>query len=426
MSSGGGQVRRRVIAVATALAPILIVAGTPPSARAVTSEQAVAFLNQQRAANGIPGDLANDTAWADGCAKHNLYSSKTGDWGHSEDSNSPYYTPEGATAAGSAVIATGGGYTSSGKNPWEWAPIHLYAMLAPTNARAGYDAGHGYVCMRVYGEERPAPAAPQLFSYPGPGTTGIYPAETAYEWPYTPQQLVGIPEGQATGTNILLFSAGTRGLEAESFSLRGPDGAVPARMVDETTENEIGNGSWFRGGGVIVPERPLAEHATYTVSVKWRNRGYQSAPEYQPEEAVEEIPFLSQEFNFTTGSMPKELLPEPPMRHPTLRLRQAGSRGGLLRLRLTAAGVLRGHEARLVAYRQERGCGRLFASAAGSCGWRQLSPPKRKSFRLEGVQFLRVREPARWQKVSVKVRVRGFRNGEVPYASVQAKLTIKR
>lgn len=422
-----GPLRLRVIGLVSAAAALLISIGIPASAGAVTSEQAVAFLNQQRAANGLPGDLINDPAWADGCAKHNLYSGKTGDWGHSEDPSSPYYSPEGAAAAGSAVIAMGQGYTSAGKNPWEWAPIHLYAMLTPMDVRAGYDASHGYACMRVYGEERPAPAAPQLFSYPGPGTTGIYPAETAYEWPYTPQQLVGIREGAITGTNILLFSAGTRRLEAESFSLRGPDGAVAARMVDETTENEVGNGSWFRGGGVIVPEQPLAEHATYTVSVKWRNHGFPSAPEYpQQEEAVEEVSYLSQEFSFTTGSMPKELLPEPPMRRPALRLRKAGVRDGRLRLRLTAAGVLRGHEARLVVYRQERGCGDLFASAAGSCGWRQLSRPKRRSIKLQGVQFIRVRPPARWQKVSVKVRVRGFRIGEVPYASVQAKLTVKR
>jgi hypothetical protein len=417
--------RRGLPVLAAALAVTLI--GSPASAGAVTSEQAVAFLNQQRAANGIPGDLLNDPGWADGCAKHNLYSSKTGDWGHSEDPSSPYHTPDGAAAAAAAVIAMGGGYTSAGKNPWEWAPIHLYAMLAPTNARAGYDASYGYACMRVYGEERPAPASPQLYSYPGPGTTGIYPAEEAHEWPYTPQQLVGIPEGAITGTNILLFSAGTRGLEVESFTLRGPDGAVAARMVDATTKNEVGDGSWFRGGGVIVPEQPLAEHTAYTVSVKWRNHGYPSAPEYpQQEEPVEAVSSISQEFSFTTGPMPKELLPEPRMRHPVLRLRRAGGSGGMLRLRLTAARVLQGHEARLFVYRQERGCGRLFASPSGSCGWRQLASPKRKDFKLRGVQFIRVREPDRWQKVSLKVRARGFRVGEIPYASVQAKLTIKR
>ncbi len=410
--------------IAAALAAILLATGKPTPAIAVTSEEAVTFLNQQRGSNGIPGDLVNRPDWADGCAKHNFYSHKTGDWGHTEDSSSPYSTPEGAEAAHAAVIAMGSGYPPSGKNPWEWAPIHLYAMLQPMNASAGYDASYGYVCMRVYGDERPPAPAPQFFSYPGPGTTGIYPAERAYEWPYTPQQLVGIPEGETTGTNILLFSAGTRGLEAESFSLRGPQGNVDAQMVDESTSNEVGSGSWFRGGGVIVPVQPLAEHTTYTVSVKWRNLAYR--PGSEAEEALEEEPFFSQEFSFTTGSMPKELLPEAPLRQPQLRLRQAGRRGELLRLRLSATRILRGHNAKMVVYRQERGCGRRFATATSRCGWRQLGPPRQKRLELGKTQLLWVQAPDRWQKVTVKVRTRGFRVGETPYAAALAKLTVKR
>jgi len=395
---------------------------------AISSEQAVAFLNQQRASNGIPGDLVNRPEWADGCAKHNFYSHMTGDWGHSESPASPYYTPEGADAAGAAVISMGNGYSSTGKNPWEWAPIHLYIMLKPELTSAGYDGSHGYACMRMYGDEpRPAPASPQFFSYPGPGTQGIYPDEYAAEWPYTPQQLVGIPEYEVTGTNILLFSLGTRGLDAESFSLRGPAGVVPARMVDEKTENEVGSGSWFAGGGVIVPEKPLAEHTTYTVSVKWRNLSYGDLFNEEPEnDPLYLTEFFSQEFNFTTGAMSREGRERQPRKSPTLRLSRVGRTGRFIRLRLIADGALRGHSARFAVFRNERGCGRAFASAAGPCGWRDLGRPSQRMLRLRGTQILRVREPDRWQKATVKVRTRSFEAGDVRFAPALAKFTIRR
>lgn len=398
-----------------------------PTSSAVTSEQAVAFLNQQRAANGIPGDLVNRPDWADGCAKHNLYSQMTGDWGHSEDTASPYYTPEGADAAGSAVIAMGDGYPPSGKNPWEWAPIHLYIMLKPELTSAGYDGSHGYACMRMYGAEpRPDPPTPQFFSYPGPRTSGIYPDEYAAEWPYTPQQLVGIREYEATGTNILLFSLGTQGLDAESFSLRGPTGVVPARIVDENTQNEVGSGSWFAGGGVIVPEKPLAQHTTYSVSVRWRNLSYGQSFEGEPKGPLSQVEFFLQEFSFTTGAMSREGRERRPWSNPTLRLTRAGRAGKFMRLRLVAGGALRGHRARFVVFRHERGCGPAFASAAGPCGWRQIGGPRKRMLRLRQTQILMVREPRRWQKATIKVRTRSFEVGDTRFAPAIAKFTIRR
>jgi len=396
-----------------------------PSAAAVSSEQAVAFLNQQRAANGIPGDLVNRPDWAEGCAKHNFYSHMTGDWGHSEDSSSPYSTPEGADAAGAAVISMGSSYSASGKNPWEWAPIHLYIMLKPELTAAAYDGSYGYACMRMYGADpRPDPPTPQFFSYPGPGSQGIYPDEHAAEWPYTPQQLVGIPEYEVTGTNILLFSLGTRGLDAESFSLRGPAGPVPARMVDENTSNEVGSGDWFAGGGVIVPEQPLAEHTTYAVSVRWRNLAYGDHFSEEPD-PLAQTEFFNQDFSFTTGALSRESRELRPWETPVLRLARAGRKGKVVRLRLIADQVLRGHRARFVVFRHERGCGPAFASASGPCGWRELGRPSKRILRLRGNQILSVTKPGRWQKATVKVRTRSFKVGDVRWSPALANLMIR-
>ncbi len=415
---------RFILGLASALA--LGLSAGVPGAVAVSSEQAVAFLNQQRAANGIPGDLVNRPDWADGCAKHNFYSHMTGDWGHTEDSSSPYSTPEGRDAAGAAVISMGSGYSAAGKNPWEWAPIHLYIMLKPELTAAAYDGSYGFACMRMYGADpRPDPPTPQFYSYPGPGSQGVYPDEYAAEWPYTPQQLVGIPEYEVTGTNILLFSLGTRGLDAESFSLRGPEGAVPARMVDQNTSNEVGSGGWFAGGGVIVPEQPLAEHTTYAVSVRWRNLAYGGDFGEEPD-PLSQTEFYDQDFSFTTGAMSREGRERRPWKQPVLRLARAGRSGKAIMLRLVADQALRGHRARFVVFRHERGCGRAFASAAGPCGWRQLGRPSRRTLRLRGTQILRIREPRRWQKATVKVRTRAFEVGDDRWSPALAKFTIHR
>jgi hypothetical protein len=404
-----------------------------PAVAAVSSEQAVAFLNQQRATNGIPGDLVADSDLKLGCLQHNNYMDATDSFGHGEDQSSPYYTPEGGGEGpygGAEVLAWGDGFTPQGENPWEWAPIHLYLLLDPEGTAAGYDAGHGYSCMRIRGQRtEDTNPPPQFFSYPGPGTQGIYPDEQAYEWPYTPQQLVGIPEGQVTGTNILLFSLGTRGLRAESFSLQGPGGNVPARMVDEGTENEVGSGGWFRGGGVLVPEQPLAQYTTYTVVVRWRNLAYEATPSEYTEESelpLVTTPFFTQEFNFTTGATSRQGRESQPLQEPVLRLVRAGKRGRYLRLRLTSDRSLRDHDARFVVYRHERGCGPRFATAASSCGWDQLGRPMVRTLRLRGTQFIEVREPERWQKATIKARTRGFRVGDLRYASAFVRYIVKR
>lgn len=407
----------------TALAvTALLVAGAPAATAAVTSGQAVAFLNAQRAANGIPGDLANDPNLEVGCQQHNRYMEANGSLDHGESPSNPYYTPEGAGEGPweyRGEVLHYEGYDGGGQNPWEWAPIHLYLMLDPERTTAGYDSA-GYTCMRMGGSRAvDFEETPRFFSYPGPGTQGIYPEEIAFEAPYVPQQLVGIPEGVPTGPNILLFSLGTAGLDAESFSITGPSGQVPARMVDEDTENEVGSGHWFRGGGVLIPEQPLAAHTAYEVSVLWRNLAY---GEFEGEGGLGSAEFFTQQFTFTTGERRVREVTERPTRTPFLTLRRKANRGKAVRFRLRADPVLIGRRARLAVYRHEKGCGRAYASPAGSCGWRRLGPPRRRSIELRRTRTITVTPLRnRWQRLTVKVRTRGFQEGEVRILPVLAR-----
>jgi hypothetical protein len=84
--------------------------------------------------------------------------------------------------------------------------------------------------------------------------------------------MVGIPAAQATGPNILLFSAGDLGTP-ESATLAGPSGPVATVLVNHNTHNQAGQGQWFYGGGDLIPRAPLRPLSTYTATIAWQDQG---------------------------------------------------------------------------------------------------------------------------------------------------------
>jgi hypothetical protein len=257
-----------------AVAAVLALAAAPP-ARAqadasVSSAQAIAWLNAQRAANGIPAGITENPAWDQGCADHMQWVAQNPGAAnpHIETPGTPGYTEDGAFAGAHAVL--GGAWEASSQypwgatNPWETAPIHLMQLLGPNLSVSGYAPG----CMITWaGYQRPAPASPQLFTYPGNGTNFIYGEEKASEWPFTPAAFVGLPEGGTTGPYLYVLGYGTGGGALTSASLSGPGGPVAVATVDDTTSGPQGNlGSYLPPGGIIIPTGPLDPGATYTAS----------------------------------------------------------------------------------------------------------------------------------------------------------------
>ena len=264
----------------------------PAAAQAIAPSEAIRLLNAQRAANGIPGDLVEAPGLTDGCAKHGSYLALNGGaLSQGEDPAKPGYTPEGdrqtLASSGPQALSSDARW-SDVASPWLLQPIALYRLFDPEVAAAGYADDKGIACMRVAGGRAPA-AAPELYSVPGNGRTAIPISELNREVPYTPQQLAGLPADQPTGPNILLFTRGLRGsapLAATSFSLTGPAGPVDARLVTEATTTEVGTGSWFRGGGVLVPVAPLAPFATYVARVAWHRDADAATPAADAEQVV--------------------------------------------------------------------------------------------------------------------------------------------
>jgi hypothetical protein len=241
----------------------------PVGAQALTGGAAVADLNAQRAANGIPGDLVERQDWTAACNAHNRYLELNHVFTPHEDPHKRGYTQDGAWAGPRSVM--GWGTWSAGHNPWEHAPLGLIWLLSPRLTQLGISASYHHVCATtVPGFLRPAPARPSLYSYPGDGAAGVPYKQWSYGLPVTPGDFVGLPAGVTTGPNILVM-ADVGGIASwVSASLVGPSGPVEIRTVDNTFGVV---GTSMPTGGFIIPVAPLAPGASYRAEATMTIRG---------------------------------------------------------------------------------------------------------------------------------------------------------
>ena len=233
------------------------------------------FLNQQRTANGIPAGIVMDPYRTQGCADHITYMHHHG-LGHGETPGDPYTTPAGADYAGSGEVLTEGivGWTA-GSNPWDTAPLHQSLIFDPRVNAAGYAEDDTFACMR-FGFNFTSPPQPVFYAYTGDLGRASVPFRevVAGEGPYAPQEAVGIPQGVATGPNILFFSQDFGSTNrAVLFNLIGQDKrAVDVKFVDSQTPPPSGsNYQAFSTGGDMIPVHPLWPATSYTANVVWKD-----------------------------------------------------------------------------------------------------------------------------------------------------------
>ncbi len=256
------------VGIAVVAAAMLGAALSPPAgADQVGATQAIAALNAQRAAHGLPGDLTEQPEWSAACAAHRDYVAANGDDAgdpHDETPGRPGYTPAGQAAARSSVL--GGTWAADGANPYEAAPIELMQLLAPGFAQTGYAPG----CMWTWpGYTRTEPESTALYSYPGPNAA-IYAGEVAADSPFVPGDFVGLPEGTTTGPHLYVFAFGlySGDVTITAARLTGPRGDVPVATVDNSTVGSPGDlGVLLPPGGIVIPRQPLQVGASYRAVV---------------------------------------------------------------------------------------------------------------------------------------------------------------
>jgi hypothetical protein len=262
--------RRAVAAV------VCVLAALPGSALAATAQRTIAALNLQRAANGIPAGITENPALSAACAAHDHYMALNHTLTHTEDPNNPGYTVDGARAAMNAVLTQGANWDSG--NPYEYAPLHLDQLLAPRLLTVGSADAEGYSCTTTFpGWTRPDPPVMSVYTYPGNGAT-IYPSEIARELPWTPGDLVGLPQPSRTGPTLIVFADApnespiNNPATLSDASVSGPSGPIEIRTVDGSTPLPAGSNPatlapYISPSGFIIPVRPLIPGTQYQAHV---------------------------------------------------------------------------------------------------------------------------------------------------------------
>lgn len=210
---------------------------------AYEGQAALNYLNEQRAANDIPPLSLNQsfaTAW---CPNE-----------------------EGGPSGGEeARVFAATGAWGKDLSPWDDATLHQLPMYDPAYTEAGIEMdGNGGVepgeqplgleCAG-FGGRSPEPPEPTFYTYTSDeGPSRVPERVTTYEeGPFAIQELAGYPQGTATGPQVILYARGMGSVEAQSFSLSGPSGAVPGvKLVDGDTMAQAGHPG-YGFGGVMVP-----------------------------------------------------------------------------------------------------------------------------------------------------------------------------
>ncbi len=249
------------------------------------------YLNDFRAAAGLPS-LREDSAWSAESGLHSRYMVLSGDVGHSEDPNSPFYTHIGSAAGDAGNIAIG----NLSSAPFQWAfnywlsaPFHAVPMLDPQLAVTGFgeyrDAGGILAVGATLDVERGLGPLPEGVEYPimWPGNDSVT-WVLRYSLPEFPAALSHCTGySQATGAPIILQLGDGRLTPNVTATTILRDGEPLAHcQFDET--NYTHPDAWTqrsaraildqRDSVVLIPFAPLVPDATYAVRVDANGQTY--------------------------------------------------------------------------------------------------------------------------------------------------------
>ncbi len=248
----------------------------------LTAPQAITLLNQQRIANGIPGDLVEEPTLSSGCLSWaTVYRPAKGQYPHEELPSQPGYTAEGNEAAASSDLDgepgtkfTVGTLWGPLFNPWSGAAIHLAGLMNPTATTAWYGATASAACMGTGGSR--TFTTPTFFSVPGPGATNVPIAQNTGEEPYSPQQAAGL-RTEYSAPAIILFAEGTDA-KLQNATLTSATGSTvstkditPESPAPPSAPGFVPSATFGFTASYVVPTTKFKPDTTYVMTATWQN-----------------------------------------------------------------------------------------------------------------------------------------------------------
>jgi hypothetical protein len=210
---------------------------------------------------------------------------------HREEADSPWYSTEGAEAAGggkrlpgvfqAADVAFGGRDPAGDIDGWMMVPFHRFALLAPWAEVAGYGASgtypHRVGAIALRG--RPRSQAYEI-KFPAPDGSISNGSMFGGEWP---NPLSACPDLRLrTGYPITLALGGNRPAGLVSYSLLDVDSGTLLKSCGFDADSYLSNDSsavatakrtlTLYGAAVLISKEPLVSGHTYKVSMNVRGR----------------------------------------------------------------------------------------------------------------------------------------------------------
>lgn len=256
-----------------------------PSAAQTGEPEWLQVVNAYRTSSGLPR-LTQDTDRMGGVAKHSVYLAMTGSMTHGEDPSSPFYTPEGATAAAKSVLGGWRGAIRSDRNlidGWMTAPFHALHFFEPRLQRIAYASTHGLpgasldsaaVLDIIHGlGAKVLPDRP--ITFPAHGSTTPLTSFVAE----TPNPLTSCP-GYSAPAGLPLFAMFTSAPGAATASLTVGGSPVETCLIDTNYQNPDGAAQAVgrallaqKRAVIIVPRQPLIPGSSYTARVATASAG---------------------------------------------------------------------------------------------------------------------------------------------------------
>jgi pSer/pThr/pTyr-binding forkhead associated (FHA) protein len=280
-------------ATSTEQRPRTEVASLPPSAPA--GPPWLRRLNYYRQLAGLAALNEND-ALSDGDWKHARYivenyggliktGANLGGSMHTEDSEQPWYTPEGFAAAQNSNIYEGCGKFDplSAIDGWVEGPFHRFSAINPSLTSVGFGKYEKAGCWTMGLDLHLGPESGTLtrpIEFPPPNTTSSI-SFVDDEWPDPLTACPGYLQPAGLPITLELDPSVDTKLGAHSL-LRGTEpvqhcayDASSYSNPDPFTEDRGRKGLKSFGAVIMIPRQPLTPGETYSVSIEAQGKTYQ-------------------------------------------------------------------------------------------------------------------------------------------------------
>jgi len=246
-------------------------AEVPTGTRAHHAARDLRWLNLERARDHLPADVTQNPRWSQECAAHDDYEAASGVLATSEDPTEADASAGGAWAGLNSDLAEASWTRAA--TPWENAPIHLLALLAPSLRVTGIDDSGSFQCALTFpGMVRRWHRTDAITTVPATGARNVATSELARESPFTPVQFVGLSASRTTGRELFVYlnrsgQIGQAPVRITAASLSRAGHPVTVRWVDSSTRT-VGA---YLAGAILIPVDPLRRGTTYRARVSVRD-----------------------------------------------------------------------------------------------------------------------------------------------------------